>query len=120
MVRNISPQDAALIDEYCHYLEHQMNRAHHTIRSYRTDLQGLASDMAPTPLSDETPVTIVRSMTVEALRGWLTQRSLHGIGRTTMARNTTAFRQFRCWLVRQGVQQDNPAARLVATKRQSH
>lgn len=120
MVSNISPQDAALIDEYCHYLEHQMNRAHHTIRSYRADLQGLASDMAPTPLTDETPVTIFRSMTLEDLRGWLAQLSRHGIGRTTMARKTTAVRQFMSWLVRQGVRQDNPAARLVAPKRQSH
>src|SRR5699024_733020 len=116
MVSNISPQDVALIDEYCHYLEHQMNRAHHTIRSYRADLQGLASDMAPTPLTDGTPVTIFRSMTLEDLRGGLAQLSRHGIGRTTVARTTTAVRQFMSWQVRRGVRQETPAARLVAGK----
>lgn len=120
MVSNISAQDAALIEDYCHHLKHQMNRADHTIRSYRADLLGLASDMTSAQPADGTSNMIFRSVTLEDLRTWLAQLTRHGISRTTLARKTTAVRQFMSWVIGQGVRADNPAARLLAPKKASH
>ena len=116
MESHLSSQDAALIDEYCYYLEHQMNRAAHTIKSYRSDLTALAMDLMST--QDE-PKEIFRSVTLEDLRTWLAYLNRHGMSRTTIARKTTAIRQFMSWLVRQDIRHDNPAARLVSSKQTS-
>ena len=120
MVSNISSQDAELIDEYCHHLKHEMNRSDHTIRSYRSDLQGLASDLQTASAQAQDPVPVFREIMLEDLRGWLAQLTRHGIGRTTLARKSTSVRQFMAWLVRQGIREDDPAARLVASKKASH
>ena len=120
MPANISPQDFELIEEYCHYLQYEMNRSAHTIRSYRSDLTGLASDLqSPAPGADE-PQPVFREARLEDFRAWLAQLTQHGMSRTTMARKTTAIRQFMGWLVRQGIREDNPAARLITSKQNSH
>ena len=119
MPADISPQDLELIEEYCHYLQYEMNRSAHTIRSYRSDLTGLASDLQKSPGADELP-PVFRDATLEDFRAWLAQLTQHGLSRTTMARKTTALRQFMGWLVRQGIREDNPAARLITSKQTSH
>ena len=120
MSANISSQDAELIDEYCHHLEHEMNRSRHTIRSYRSDLIGLASDLQTTTPDYETLSPVFSAVTLEQLRNWLAQLTRHGMSRVTLARKITSVRQFMSWLVRQGIREDNPAARLLASKTASH
>lgn len=120
MVDNISPHDAELIEEYCHHLAHELNRSAHTIRSYRSDLSGLASDLQPGSSTDQDPTAVFRTVTLDQLRNWLAQLTRHGMSRTTLARKTTSVRQFMAWLVRQGIRDDDPAARLVASKKASH
>lgn len=120
MASNISSQDAALIDEYCHHLEHEMKRSNHTIRSYRSDLIGLASDMQSVSASELDQLSVFRELGLEDLRTWLGQLTRHGMSRTTLARKSTSVRQFMAWLVRQGIRGDDPAARLVASKKSSH
>ena len=119
MAADISPQDFELIEEYCHYLQYEMNRSAHTIRSYRSDLTGLASDLQKSPEADELPA-VFRDATLDDFRAWLAQLTQHGMSRTTMARKTTAVRQFMGWLMRQGIREDNPAARLMTSKQTSH
>ena len=116
----ISSQDQELIEEYCHYLQHEMNRSQHTIRSYRSDLIGLASDLQTKSTDGEEPTPVFRDATLEDFRSWLAQLSHFGLSRPTLARKTTAVRQFMSWLVRQGIREDNPAARLVTSKQASH
>ena len=116
MESHLSSQDAALIDEYCHYLEHQMNRAAHTIKSYRSDLIGLVTDLIA---EQDEPIEVFRRVTLDDLRMWLAHLNRSGMSRTTIARKTTAIRQFMSWLVRQDMRDDNPAARLVASKQTS-
>lgn len=118
MSNRTSSQDIALVDEYCHYLRHEMNRSEHTIRSYRSDLIGLASDLQSTG-SEETD-SVFRDVTLKVLRNWLAALTRHGLSRTTIARKTTAVRQFMGWLVRQGIRDDNPAARLMTSAQSSH
>lgn len=120
MVSNISSQDAELIEEYCHHLAHEMNRSEHTIRSYRSDLMGLASDIQSGTTPENNLMPVFRSVTLEDLRNWLAQLTRHGISRTTLARKSAAVRQFMAWLVRQGIRTDDPAARLVTSKKASH
>lgn len=120
MVDNISSQDAELIEEYCHHLAHEMNRSDHTIRSYRSDVTGLASDLGSGASAEQNHQSVFRSVTLEQLRDWLAQLTRHGISRTTLARKTTSVRQFMTWLVRQGIREDNPAARLVTSKTSTH
>lgn len=120
MASNISSQDAELIEEYCHYLAHEKNRSEHTIRSYRSDLTGLASDLQSASSREKDQSSIFRHITLDDLRNWLAQLTRHGISRTTLARKTTSVRQFMAWLVRQGTREDDPAARLVASKKASH
>src|SRR5699024_7185221 len=116
MESHLSSQDAALIDEYCHYLEHQMNRAAHTIKSYRSDLIGLVTDLIA---EQDEPIEVFRRVTLDDLRIWLAHLNRSGMSRTTIARKTTAIRQFMSWLVRQDIRDENPAARLVASKQTS-
>ena len=120
MSENISSQDAELIEEYCHHLEHEMNRSAHTIRSYRSDLIGLASDLQTVTPDHETLSPVFGVVTLEQLRNWLAQLTRHGMSRVTLARKITSVRQFMSWLVRQGIREDNPAARLLASKTASH
>lgn len=120
MVDNISSQDAELIEEYCHHLAHEMNRSDHTIRSYRSDVTGLASDLGSGASAEQNHQSVFRSVTLEQLREWLAQLTRHGISRTTLARKTTSVRQFMAWLVRQGIREENPAARLVTSKTSTH
>ncbi|MGO1961400.1 MAG: tyrosine recombinase XerC [Yaniella sp.] len=120
MASNISSHDAELIEEYCHHLAHEMNRSEHTIRSYRSDLTGLASDLQSAPSRENDQNSIFRQITLADLRNWLAQLTHHGMSRTTLARKTTSVRQFMAWLVRHGIREDNPAARLVAPKKASH
>lgn len=119
MASNISSQDAELIEEYCHHLTHEMNRSVHTVRSYRSDLTGLASDLQ-SDSTDNATTAVLRQVALDGLRAWLAQLTRHGISRTTLARKTTAVRQFMSWLVRQGIREDNPAARLVTSKQASY
>lgn len=120
MHENISSQDAELIEEYCHHLEHEMNRSAHTIRSYRSDLIGLASDLHTGTPDHGTSAPVFCDVTLEQLRNWLAQLTRHGMSRVTLARKITSVRQFMSWLVRQDIRQDNPAARLLASKTASH
>lgn len=120
MPAHIAAQDRELIDEYCHHLQHEMNRSAHTIRSYRSDLNGLASDLQEGGTSEDRRTPIFRTVTLDDFRKWLAQLTQHGLSRTTIARKTTAVRQFMGWLVRQGIREDNPAARLVTSKQTSH
>lgn len=120
MAANISLQDTELIEEYCHHLAHEMHRSEHTIRSYRSDLTGLASDLHTGSSENIDAISVFRSVTLEDLRGWLAQLTHHGISRTTLARKSTSVKQFMVWLVRQGIRDDDPAARLVAPKKASH
>lgn len=120
MPANISSQDLVLIDEYCHYLQYELNRSEHTIRSYRSDLTGLASDLQKSASGQDELLPVFRDATLEDFRAWLAQLTEHGMSRTTMARKTTAIRQFMSWLVRQGIRQDNPATRLITPKQTSH
>src|SRR5690625_4524377 len=120
MASNISTQDAELIEEYCHHLAHEMNRSEHTIRSYRSDLTGLASDLQSAPSQANEHNSIFRKLILDDLRNWLAQLTRHGMSRTTLARKSTSVRQFMAWLVRQGIREDDPAARLVAPKKASH
>src|SRR5690625_193736 len=120
MPDRISAQDSELIEEYCYYLQHEMNRSDHTIRSYRSDLIGLASDLRTPSAKDAEPKPRFREITLQDLRNWLAAITGHGMSRTTIACKTTAIRQFMSWLVRQGVREDNPAARLVTSKQSSH
>src|SRR5699024_1271848 len=120
MARNISSHDAELIEEYCHNLAHAMNRSEHTIRPYRSDLTGLPSDLQAARSLENDQNSIFRQITLADLRNWLAQLTHHGMSRTTLARKTTSVRQFMAWLVRHGIREDNPAARLVAPKTASH
>jgi len=119
MAKRTSSQDLELIEEYCHYLQYEMNRSDHTIRSYRSDLLGLASDLQSSGSPEQEPPPIFRNVTLEDFRNWLAQLTRHGMSRTTIARKTTTVRQFMSWLVRQGFREDNPAARLVTSKQAS-
>lgn len=120
MAANISSQDTELIEEYCYHLAHEMHRSEHTIRSYRSDLTGLASDLqnASADITDE--VSVFRSVTLQDLRTWLAELTHHGMSRTTLARKSTSVKQFMQWLVRQDIRDDDPAARLVAPKKTLH
>lgn len=120
MSEDISSQDRALIEEYCHYLEHEMNRSQHTIRSYRSDLMGLASDLQDNTDDKLDDTSVFRRATLEDFRSWLGKLSHFGLSRSTLGRKTTAVRQFMSWLVRQGIREENPAARLVTSKQASH
>src|SRR5699024_4469405 len=69
---------------------------------------------------NDQPEPVFRVIALPDLREWLAHLTRKGLSRTTVARKTTAVRQFMSWLVRQGIREDNPAARLVTSKQSTH
>lgn len=116
MEQTHSMTDATLVEKYCQYLTHELNRSEHTVRSYRSDLLGMLSDLQTSTGDPTTDQNILISVSLQELRSWLGSLSRHGMSRSTMARKVASVRQCMAWLVRQEFRTDNPAARLSAPK----
>lgn len=97
------------IEDFADYQTLVLERSSATVRSYRSDLRGLAHSVPDFAHFD-----------LDALRAWLGQAVAAGKSRATLARRTASVRAFSAWAVRQGHIDTDVAARLVAPKVSRH
>ena len=102
------------IDEFVEHLAAERGFSRHTVRSYRSDLAGLAQFAAGRGI-----VTIAE-VDLELLRDWLWQGSQAGLAKSTLARHSAAARSLSVWLERSGRTPTDAATRLRAPKSDRH
>ena len=100
--------------QFLEHLRYERNVSQHTLRNYSSDLEQFHEHIAP-PKPDgsreQIPVKDIDHLTI---REWMAH--LHGLNKkkTSIARKIASLRTFFQFLVREGVQENNPA-KLVAT-----
>jgi integrase/recombinase XerC len=99
-----------LVDEFLRILSAERNLSEHTIRAYRSDLEGLVEFLGRMGIGDPGAVDHL------ALRRWLAQLSTRGYARRSIARRAAACRSFFSWLVERRVVAVSPAAGLATPK----
>jgi len=97
-----------LVDAFAHHLGGERGFSENTVRSYRSDLLGLAEFAGG------------RDLDLELLRDWLWAASEEGLAKTTIARRSAAARAFGAWLARTGQVAADPAVRLKSPKPDQH
>jgi integrase/recombinase XerC len=100
-----------ILEEFDEYLALQRGRSEHTRRAYLGDLRSLFAF-----LNERAPEATPRTITLPALRSWLASQASAGAARTTLARRTSAVKTFTAWALRNGLMDDDPAARLQVPK----
>ncbi|MGO2110981.1 MAG: tyrosine recombinase XerC [Pseudoclavibacter sp.] len=97
------------IGEYLRSLDRERAASPHTTRSYRADLDDLATHLEAAGLN------VVDELELEALRDWLWSASQRGLSTATIARRASTARGFTAWLARTGKGPD-AARRLRSPK----
>ena len=90
------------------YLRDERGRGPNTVRAYLGDVADLLT------FAVEQGVTQLPDLDLLVLRAWLAGMDRRGAARSTIARRVAATRCFTAWSVRQGLLEQDPAARLNA------
>ncbi|MDN5860620.1 MAG: tyrosine-type recombinase/integrase [Pseudonocardia sp.] len=101
----LAPPVAAALDAFVGYLRFERGRSAHTVRAYRSDLQGLLVD-----------VVRLEEIDLPRLRRWLGAGHAAGLSRTTIARRAAAARTFTAWAKRTGLLAVDPGALLASPR----
>jgi integrase/recombinase XerC len=102
----LPPSFAAALDGYERHLRSRRGLSEHTVRAYRTDLEGLCHHLG------RLGVDRLETVDLRALRSWLANQQAHGRARTTVQRRAAAVRMFFAWAEQAGLVPSNPAATL--------
>jgi len=105
----------ALIARFLEHLEHERGLSPHTVRAYRSDLEGLLAFLARYAELEETAVR-AEAVDLVALRAYLAGLGGRGLGRRSQARAVAALRALFRWACRVGELSADPAARLRTPK----
>lgn len=99
-----------LLKQFFQHLRYERNVSTHTLRNYASDLEQFRDYLLGKGKVADIPVSEIDHLTI---REWMA--SLHGDHKkTSVARKLASLRTFFQFLVREGVQENNPA-KLVAT-----
>jgi integrase/recombinase XerC len=99
-----------LLKQFFQHLRYERNVSTHTLRNYASDLEQFRDYLLAKGKVADIPVSEIDHLTI---REWMA--SLHGDHKkTSVARKLASLRTFFQFLVREGVQENNPA-KLVAT-----
>lgn len=101
------PGDAAVLEEFGHYLLLGRGRSEHTVRAYLTDIADLLAEVPGTSAGAD-----LGALDLAALRTWLARQSSRGLSRSTLARRGSAARTFTAWACSRGLIEVDPALRL--------
>lgn len=99
---------APLVERFARHLGGERGFSENTVRSYRSDLLGLAEFVGQ------------RELDLELLRDWLWTASEQGLAKTTIARRSAAARAFGAWLASTRQIAADPAVRLKSPKPDQH
>lgn len=99
-----------LLKQFFQHLRYERNVSPHTLRNYLSDLEQFRDYLLAKGKVADIPVSEIDHLTI---REWMA--SLHGDHKkTSVARKLASLRTFFQFLVREGIQENNPA-KLVAT-----
>ncbi len=99
-----------LLKQFFQHLRYERNVSPHTLRNYLSDLEQFRDYLLAREKIADIPVSEIDHLTI---REWMA--SLHGDHKkTSVARKLASLRTFFQFLVREGIQENNPA-KLVAT-----
>ncbi len=101
------------LNQFLQHLRYERNVSEHTLRNYSSDLGQFRDHLLSKSKVSDITVTEIDHLTI---REWMA--SLHGDNKkkTSIARKLASLRTFFQFLIREGVQENNPA-KLVATPR---
>lgn len=99
----VTPQLAAILDEFAEHLALERGRSVHTQRAYRGDLTLLFDH-----LSASNPEATLADLSLPVLRSWLGAQARQGAARSTVARRTSAVKIFTAWATRRGLLPTDP------------
>ncbi len=101
------------LNQFLQHLRYERNVSPHTLRNYSSDLEQFRDYLLLKGKVQEIPVSEIDHLTI---REWMS--SLHGDNKkkTSIARKLASLRTFFQFLVREGIQETNPA-KLVSTPR---
>jgi len=105
-----------LVDKFLRYLEIERNSSHHTIISYRTDLDQFTEFI--TSGKNITASPDISKITRLDIRMWLGELSEQGVARSTLARKVASIRSFFKYCFKRGHIGKNPAHLLIIPKQQ--
>ena len=99
------------LQQFLQHLRYERNVSTHTLRNYSSDLEQFRDYLYAKGKVSDIPVSDIDHLTI---REWMS--NLHGESKkkTSIARKLASLRTFFQFLVREGVQENNPA-KLVAT-----
>ena len=100
--------------QFLEHLRYERNVSAHTLRNYSSDLEQFHQHIAPAKVDGKREQISVKDIDHLTIREWMA--SLHADNRkkTSIARKLASLRTFFQFLVREGIQENNPA-KLVAT-----
>ncbi|MDQ3131832.1 MAG: tyrosine recombinase XerC [Acidobacteriota bacterium] len=99
------------LNQFLQHLRYERNVSTHTLRNYSSDLLQFREYLLLKGSVKDIPVSEIDHLTI---REWMS--SLHGLNKkkTSIARKLASLRTFFQFLIREGIQETNPA-KLVAT-----
>ena len=112
------------LEKFLTYLEVERNASPHTLVNYQHDLEGAirflrapAAAGSPSSGAAEPPPVNWTTVDVLALRRYVADQRTRGSAKSSVARRIASLRSFFRFLCREGHLASNPAAALVAPKR---
>ncbi len=102
--------------QFLDHLRYERNVSEHTLRNYRIDLGQFFEFLAPANADGKRREVSIHDIDHLTIREWLAELHSANKKKTSVARKLASLRTFFQFLVREGVQENNPA-KLVSTPR---
>ncbi len=100
--------------QFLEHLRYERNVSTHTLRNYSSDLEQFHEHLAHVQADDTRKQIAVKDIDHLTIREWMASLHTDNKKKTSIARKLASLRTFFQFLVREGVQETNPA-KLVAT-----
>ena len=99
------------LEQFLQHLRYERNAPPHTLRNYLSDLKQFRDYLAAKSKGADIPISEIDHLTI---REWMASLHAENKKKTSIARKLASLRTFFQFLIREGVQENNPA-KLVAT-----
>lgn len=100
--------------QFLEHLRYERNVSAHTLRNYSSDLEQFHEHLAPAQVDGKRKEIPVKDIDHLTIREWMASLHADNKKKTSIARKLASLRTFFQFLVREGIQENNPA-KLVAT-----
>lgn len=100
--------------QFLEHLRYERNVSAHTLRNYSSDLEQFHEHIAPAKVDGTRQQIPVKDIDHLTIREWMASLHADNKKKTSIARKLASLRTFFQFLVREGIQENNPA-KLVAT-----